>query len=159
MTTMAREARTERADTTELRIRRGRRTDYEPLAALGGWAGVEGDTRRSIRMFRRVVADLGCDLYVADENGDPIGLVTVSYTRVLALGGPRAVLDDLVVREDRRGAGVGRRLLDFALRRARKRGVKSFWAVPADERARRFLERSGFRTAAQCCEWRPETGG
>lgn len=140
----------------EVRIRRGRRTDYEQLAALGAWPGVEGDARRSIRMFRRVIADLGCDLYVADENGDAVGLVTVSYQRVLALGGQRAVLEDLVVREDRRGAGIGSRLLDFALRRARKRGVKSFWAAPADERGRRFLERAGFRPTAECREWRPE---
>ncbi|MGH7822090.1 MAG: GNAT family N-acetyltransferase, partial [Candidatus Binatia bacterium] len=92
----------------EIRIRRVRRTDFETLCALGAWPGVDGSLRRSIRLFRNTIADLAYDLYVAEEGGEAVGVVTVSYVRVLGLGGQRATLEELVVRPDRRGAGIGR---------------------------------------------------
>lgn len=132
-----------------IRIRRGRRTDYEELSALCGWPGVDQSCRRSIRLFRNVVSDLACDVYVADENGSPVGMVAVSYARVLALGGQRATLEEIVVRSDRRGAGLGRRLIEFVLRRAVKRGVRVFEAHPRDDSAERFLGRTGFRPSGR----------
>jgi GNAT superfamily N-acetyltransferase len=129
---------------SELRIRRAHRRDQAALAALGGWPGIEESERRSIRLYRNVVSDLAYDLYVAEEDGAPVGLVAVSYVRSLPLGGQRATLEDLVVRADRRGAGVGRRLLDFVIGRARRRGARTFEARPPDAAAERFLERAGF---------------
>jgi GNAT superfamily N-acetyltransferase len=136
----------------EIRIRRGRRTDYDRLAALGAWPAVDGSVRRSIRLFRKVVSDLAYDLYVADQAGDLVGMITVSYARVLGLGGQRALLEELVVRPDRRGVGIGRRLVEFVLGRARKRGAKAFRASPADEPAQKFLERVGFRPKGRLYE-------
>jgi ribosomal protein S18 acetylase RimI-like enzyme len=129
----------------EIRIRRGRRTDYAAVAALCGWPMVDGSPARSVRMFRRTVADLAQDLYVAEEDGTLLGVVAVSYVRELRLGGQRATLEELVVAAERRRAGVGRRLLDFVIARARRRGARSFEARPVDEAAARFLERTGFR--------------
>lgn len=127
-----------------IRIRRGRRGDYGALAALCAWPMVEESPRRSIRLYRNVVSDLACDLYVADDDGAAVGVIAVSYTRVLALGGQRATLEELVVREDRRGEGLGLKLVDFVVRRAIKRGARAFEARPADPGAERFLGRAGF---------------
>lgn len=80
----------------EFRIRRARWTDYRGLATLAGWPGVDGDERRSIRLFRKVVADLGCDPYVAESPSGVVGFVSVHYTRVIALGGSSASIEDLV---------------------------------------------------------------
>jgi GNAT superfamily N-acetyltransferase len=132
----------------EIRIRRGRRTDYEALSALCAWPMVDESPARSTRLFRNTVSDLAYDLYVADDGGLPIGLVAVSYVRVLPLGGQRATLEELVVRPDRRGAGIGRRLLEFAVGRARRRGARAFEAQPTDEAAARFLDHVGFRLGA-----------
>ena len=129
----------------EIHIRRGRRTDYEALSALCAWPMVEQNPARSTRLFRNTVSDLAYDLYVADDGGTPVGMVAVSYVRVLSLGGQRATLEELVVRPDRRGAGIGRRLLEFAIGRARRRGVRAFEARPADEAAERFLDHVGLR--------------
>ncbi|MGH7821269.1 MAG: GNAT family N-acetyltransferase [Candidatus Binatia bacterium] len=134
----------------EIRIRRGRRTDYDALSTLGAWPEVAESPARSIRMFRRVVADLAYDLYVAEEGTTPVGLIAVSYVRALALGGQRATLEQLVVAPERRGAGIGTRLLEFVLRRAAKRGARMFEAKPADEAAARFLDRAGFRSNGTC---------
>jgi len=129
----------------EIRIRRGRRTDYAALNALCGWPAVGRNPARSVRMFRRTVADLAYDLYVAEENGTLVGVVAASYVRELRLGGQRATLEELVVVSERRRAGVGRRLLDFVIARARRRGARTFEARPADEVAARFLESTGFQ--------------
>src|SRR5262245_43263901 len=126
----------------EIHIRRGRRTDYAALAALCTWPATEGNLPR---LFRRTVADLGYDLYVAEEEGRAIGMVAVSYVRALALGGQRATLEELVVDPRRRGTGVGRQLVEFAFRRARRRGARACEARSPDEAAGRFLERVGFR--------------
>lgn len=133
----------------EIRIRRGRRTDYDVLRELGAWPGVESSPARSTRLFRRVVSDLAYDLYVAEHGGQAVGMVAVSYVRALRIGGQRATLEDLVVRLDRRGAGIGRRLLEFALGRAARRGVRAFEARPPDEEAARFLDHLGFRAAGR----------
>jgi len=129
----------------EIHIRRGRRTDYEALSALCAWPLVEQSAARSTRLFRNTVSDLGCDLYVADDRGTPIGMVAVSYVRAPPLGGQRATLEELVVRPDRRGSGIGRRLLEFAIGRARRRGARAFEARPADAAAEGFLHQVGFR--------------
>ena len=126
----------------EIHIRRGRRTDYAALAALCTWPATEGNLPR---LFRRAVADLGYDLYVAEEGGRAIGVVAVSYVRALGLGGQRATLEELVVDPKRRGTGVGRQLAEFALLRARRRGARAFEACSPDVAAGRFLERVGFR--------------
>lgn len=136
----------------EIRIRRGRRKDYTALAALGGWPSVDAQPARSVRLFRRVVSDLAYDLYVAEADERIIGLVAVSYVRVLPLGGQRAQLEELVVDRDHRGQGIGRKLVDFALRRAEKRGVRSIEARSADESVGRFLEHVGFRAEGRSYE-------
>jgi GNAT superfamily N-acetyltransferase len=129
----------------EIHIRRGRRTDYEALSALCAWPTVEQSAARSTRLFRNTVSDLAYDLYVAEDGGTPVGMVAVSYVRALPLGGQRATLEELVVRPDRRGAGIGRRLLEFAIGRARRRGARAFEARPGDAAAERFLDQVGFR--------------
>jgi ribosomal protein S18 acetylase RimI-like enzyme len=132
----------------EIHIRRGRRADFEALSALCAWPMVEQSPARSTRLFRNTVSDLAYDLYVADDGGTPVGMVAVSYVRVLSLGGHRATLEELVVRPDRRRAGLGRRLLEFAIGRARRRGARTFEARPNDDAAERFLDHVGFRPGA-----------
>ena len=134
----------------EIRIRRGRRTDHAALAALGGWPLDEAHPARSVRLFRKVVADLAYDLYVAEEADRIVGLVAVSYVRVLPLGGQRAVLEELLVERECRGRGVGRKLLEFVLRRAAARGVRRFETRSVDESSGRFLDHFGFRADGRC---------
>ena len=129
----------------EIRIRRARRNDYEALAALCGWPSVEDNPARSVRMFRRTIADLAYDVYVAEEDGRPIGIAAVSYVRELAIGGQRATLEELVVDPQRRRAGVGRRLLEFVVARAVRRGARAFEARPAESAVIAFLEHTGLR--------------
>ena len=129
----------------DIRIRRGRRTDYSALSALCGWPAADASPTHALRRFRRVVADLAYDLYVAEDDGSAVGMVAVSYVRSLPLGGQRATLEQLVVHAERRRTGIGRRLLEFAIGRALRRGARAFEARPGDEDAARFLDHLGFR--------------
>ncbi|MGH7804003.1 MAG: GNAT family N-acetyltransferase [Candidatus Binatia bacterium] len=128
-------------------IRRARRDDFESLAALTGWPDVAGSERRTIRLFRNILADQAYDLYVAEDAGETIGVGAVSYVRVLGLGGQRATLEDVTVRPDRRRRGVGRALVEFLRLRGSRRGARSFEAAASDAAAESFLRAVGFERA------------
>lgn len=127
-----------------IRIRRARRGDYEALARLAGWPEVAGGERRTLRLFRNVVADQAYDLYVAEDAGDVVGVGAVSYARVLALGGQRAMLEEVVVRADRRRGGLGRALVEHLAARARRRAARALEAAPRGDDGEAFLRALGF---------------
>lgn len=61
-------------------------------------------------------------ILVARRAGDVVGMVVVLVTISTALGGEVALLEDLVVSPDARGAGIGGDLLRSAIAWARERG-------------------------------------
>ena len=116
---------------TGLRVRRSRRRDLTQLAALLG-ADTDGGRARS---FRRIVADLGNDVYVAERpGGEIVGMVSVVYARSLVHGGLSAILDGARARHE-----PARELLEplvaFAEERARKRGCRRLTAQVEREEA------------------------
>lgn len=125
----------------DVRIRRVRRADHDALARLLGWSEISPRTKR---MFRRIVADLAYDFYVAESEGTIAGVVAVSYVRSLTLGGQRATLEELLVDPRARRAGVGARLLAFAIERAQQREARELVAVPLDEVGAGLLAHAGF---------------
>ena len=107
---------------TTVRVRRGRRDDLpRVLALLGRESGP-----RATRLYRRVVADLGTDLYVAeDAGGEVVGLVSIVYSRSLFRGGLAARLDAARASPSPLLDG----LIAFAERRARRRGCQRLEAT------------------------------
>src|SRR5215475_4827661 len=109
---------------TGIRLRRGRRRDLAQVQSLLGLAG----GGRLARFFRRVVSDLGTDLYVAEDgDGAIVGLVSVVYARSLVRGGVSATLDGA-----RAAPALLDRLVAFAEERARRRGCRRLaaWVEP-----------------------------
>src|SRR5262245_52613146 len=105
---------------TNVRVRRGRRGDLPRVLAL---LGLAPEPRRA-RLYRRVVADLGTDLYVAeDAGGAVVGLVSIVYSRSLFQGGLSARLDGARAVASP-AAPVLDGLIAFAERRARRRGCR-----------------------------------
>jgi len=137
---------------TPIRHRRARRSDFDAIRALLESSGLAAPTpeRAALRRFRRLVADLGADFYVAERDGRLLGVVHVTYTRHLTRS-PRARLELLAVTPEARAGGVGRGLLALAAARARRRGCTALRcatpATPAEARA--FLLRSGWRGAGE----------
>jgi len=128
---------------TNVRVRRGRRGDLPRVLALLG----RESAPRSARLYRRVVADLGTDLYVAEDTaGEVVGLVSIVYSRALFRGELSARLDGA-----RASASPAVPVLDgliaFAERRARRRGCRRLEASldGGDAELRTTLLARGYR--------------
>jgi GNAT superfamily N-acetyltransferase len=101
----------------------------------------------SWRAFEAIDADPRNELIVADEGGAVIGTCQLTFTPSLSRGGAeRMTIEAVRVRRDRRGTGVGRAMMAWALDRARERGCR-LAQLTTDRRradAHRFYESLGF---------------
>ena len=85
-----------------------------------------------VRAWVRDVLVAEAETWVAADAGGVVGLLTVAPGWV----------EQLYVRPDRLGRGIGRRLLDHAKERSPE-GLR-LYTFQVNERARRFYERNGF---------------
>lgn len=95
----------------------------------------------------RLIADVGAPmrLFVADDGIDLAGYAALGFDYALWDGAWHAHLDCLFVRDDRRGKGIGKLLLDHAIDAARRTGAPRIeWQTPAwNTDAIRFYQREG----------------
>lgn len=97
--------------------------------------------------FEEIDADPNNELLVAEDGGEIVGTCQLTFIPGLSRGGARRMTIEAVrVRTDRRGAGVGRALMDFALGRARERGCRMVQLTTDKRRgaAHRFYAGLGF---------------
>lgn len=135
-----------------VRIRRGRRTDFTAVMNLLAASGVPvpPPDRATLRRFRHIVADLGADFYLALVDETLAGLVHVTYARQLTVP-PQARLDQLVVAGSLRRRGIGSALLEFAQKRARRRGCATLvcGVRAAGSPVRFLLHKGGLQPAGE----------
>lgn len=131
------------------KIRSARRGDREAIAALLrelGYADAADTTTTSW-----VLSHPEIDVFVAVDSLDkPIGLLTLSHRPQLRLRGRVATIDELVVTDAWRGKGVGSRLVQHGIARAKALSVKRLELNThrgRDEFRRSFYEKAGFREA------------
>lgn len=95
-------------------------------------------------------------LWVAELDGRPVGFVAVHHVDDRS---GWAKLRWFLVEAEARGHGVGRRLLDTALRFCRKAGYEGvfLWTVDDLHAARSLYEKAGFSLVQQTedCPWKP----
>lgn len=60
------------------------------------------------------------EIYVIEQGGQIVASVSLLWTISTALGGKVALLEDFIVHPEHRAQGLGRRLLNYALERARQ---------------------------------------
>jgi GNAT superfamily N-acetyltransferase len=103
------------------------------------------------RGLARIIADptIGMIL-VAKDGGDTIGMVNILFTVSTALGERVAILEDMIVAARARRAGIGGRLIEEAIARARASGCKRITLLTdgINESAQRFYRRHGFAPSA-----------
>lgn len=82
------------------------------------------NTRKQERALRMILEDpsLGT-VYVAREGKTVLAMVSVLESVSTAEGGRAGLLEDMVVRPEARGRGVGKALLDHAVDRSRDKGL------------------------------------
>ena len=97
--------------------------------------------------FEEIDADANNDLLVADDDSEIVGTCQLTFTPGLSRGGARRMTIEAVrVRADRRGSGLGRAMMAYALEQARARGCRVAQLTTDKRRteAHRFYERLGF---------------
>ena len=89
-------------------------------------------------------------LLVTRRDGRVLGMVNLLYTISTALGGKVALLEDLVVAPQERGAGIGSQLLQQAIQWARAAGCLRVTLLTdqSNVAAQRFYQRHGFQFSA-----------
>lgn len=85
-------------------------------------------------------------LFVAHDKGQVVGMVSLLFTVSTALGQPVCWLEDMVVRSDQRGLGLGSKLLSHAADYAQSRGYGRVTLLTdrMNLDAQRFYARHGF---------------
>ena len=117
------------------------------------------DFERLSHYAKITVADVERDLdryfeaLLAERGGEPLGLALFFHSYSTFEGRPSLFLEDLFVREQARGTGVGRRLLATLAALARERGCKRLDLMVLDwNPAREVYTHLGFK---QIEEWLP----
>ncbi len=97
--------------------------------------------------FAAIEADPRNEMLVLEEDGVLLGCLQLTYIPGLGQGGrERALVEAVRIRADRRGGGLGARLMELAAGRARERGCGLMQLTSNKRRtaAHRFYERLGY---------------
>jgi GNAT superfamily N-acetyltransferase len=98
--------------------------------------------------FDEIDADKNNELIVAEMDGRVVGALQITFTPSISFqGGKRATVESVRVDEKHRGQGIGRRLMLWAIERAKAENCFVMQLTTnADRReAHRFYERLGFK--------------
>jgi GNAT superfamily N-acetyltransferase len=99
------------------------------------------------KVLREISGAPGRALLVAEEDGQVVGTLMLVITPSLAHGAsPWAVVEHMVVEEKRRSRGIGRQLLEHAVRKAGEAGCYKIMLCSNKQRtdAHRFYRSLGF---------------
>lgn len=89
-------------------------------------------------------------ILVARDGGQVVGMVNLLFTVSTAEGARVMVLEDMIVRPDHRGQGVGLKLIEAAIARATASGCARITLLTDEDnnQAQWFYGRAGFRRSA-----------
>jgi GNAT superfamily N-acetyltransferase len=139
-----------------IRVREAREADVEAMAELLGYLfKQEADFVPAAAKQKRALELLLAQptmgrLFVLTRGSRILGMVSLLFTISTAEGGKAAWLEDLIVRPDQRGKGLGTRLLRSAIEWARREGLTRITLLTDGDnaRARRLYARHGFSASA-----------
>lgn len=96
--------------------------------------------------FDKLVTGKRGAILIAEEDGAPLGVATISYNLAIRYGGEYCQLEELIVSEAARGKKAGAALMEAAVSSARERGCAEMglYLVEWSEGNRPFYEKFGF---------------
>jgi len=100
------------------------------------------------RAFTAICEDPNNELVVAEHEGEIVGMLQITFIPYLTYqGGWRALVEGVRINRQRRGQGLGRRMFEWAIARARERGchLVQLTTDKARSDAVRFYESLGFK--------------
>jgi ribosomal protein S18 acetylase RimI-like enzyme len=108
------------------------------------------DRAKQLRGLRSIIKrpKTGCILVVR-EGKQILGMVNLLFTISTAEGGPAVLMEDLIVRAEHRGAGLGTKLMKHAIKFARAKGCTRITLLTSEHNAGaiRFYKRHGFKAS------------
>lgn len=114
-------------------------------------ADFEPERDRQRRALAEILSNAAIGrIYVVREGDTVIAMASLLYTVSTAEGGKAAWLEDVVVRSEHRGRGIGRMLLEYLSAQARADGVLRITLLtdPGNSRAHALYQELGFRFSA-----------
>lgn len=109
------------------------------------------DATRQIEGLERIISEPRVGhILVMRKEGEIVAMVNLLYTVSTALGGPVAILEDMIVHPDQRGKGAGSLLVQTAIEFARGGGCRRITLLTDHDNsgAIRFYRRHGFRQSS-----------
>ncbi|PWR06838.1 GNAT family N-acetyltransferase [Micromonospora acroterricola] len=138
---------------TDVTYREAVRADLPAVIALlaDDVLGKARDFTEVDEAYERAFADISADprnqLIVAEQGGELVGCLQITYIPGLGRhGAERSLIESVRVRSDRRGQGLGRALMAWAIDQARQRGcaLVQLTTDKARQDAHRFYLSLGF---------------
>jgi GNAT superfamily N-acetyltransferase len=139
-----------------MKIRKATITDVSPIVAMLADDAL-GKTRENhqqplapeyLEAFQEIQQDQNQELMVVENvQGEIIGTMQLSFIRYLTYqGGTRAQIEAVRIRKDQRGSGIGKKLLEWAINRAREKKAHLLQLTTDKKRpdAIRFYQELGF---------------
>ena len=120
---------------------------FDGAAAPGMVPPPEPANPATVSAFEAITADPNHRLIVAVEDGVVVGTLQISYIPGIAHNGLwRGLLEHVHIRPDRRGNGLGGKMMAWAIERCRERGcgIVQLTSNKLRPDAHRFYERLGF---------------
>lgn len=148
------------------RIREARETDVSALCDLldqlfAKEADFQPDRTKARRGLTALLnAGAAARVFVAEERAEVVGMCSVQLLISTAEGGPVGLVEDVVVRHDRRGHGLGAALIRHVEAWAAEQGLKRLQLLADRENAGAlgFYEKMGWQTTRLICLRRSEVG-
>jgi len=110
-------------------------------------------------VLAQVLADPSRGVWLAEDGNVALGMISTTVCPQLRLAGPELTIEELVVREDARGRGVGRALLEHAKAEAQRHGALRVQLTTNRTRevyTRGFYPKNGFTEAPSAVmRWTP----
>ncbi|MDO7173360.1 GNAT family N-acetyltransferase [Mariniflexile sp. AS56] len=101
-----------------------------------------------LKAFEKINADDNQELMVVEnENYEVIGTFQLTYIQYMSYyGGIRAQIENVMIRKDQRGLGIGKRMFEWAINRAKERNAHVLQLTSDKQRPRaiKFYEDVGF---------------
>lgn len=111
-----------------------------------GYEGWQISPEQIEERLRKIADSDAYQVLLAEDEGQVVGLLSLSFRHTLFHSAPTALIDELVVEQDHRRRGVGQKLMGEAIERCRAAGCCEVEVSTerSNEAAQKFYRQHGF---------------
>jgi ribosomal protein S18 acetylase RimI-like enzyme len=116
------------------------------LIEAGGYEGWQVSPEQIEESLRKMADNDTYQVLLAEDGGQVVGLLSLSFRHTLFHPAPSALIDELVVEQSHRRRGVGQQLMAEAIERCRAAGCCEIEVSTerSNEAAQKFYRQHGF---------------